>query len=599
MSQQLGSSHSSDDLHRAIDVIIDLPSDLSALSVDQLRTCVQSVKRASSVLQGCANRLHSELAQRACSDRSVNLHHILRSDGGMTGKQASQHSEIASRAPKLKHSQTELSRGGLTANHFVQLARAQREAADAFTQAEADLVDTAQKMSPDRFARHVSRWIADQQTDDGESRFDRLHRKRFLRIEETASGMYRIRGDLDPEAGSKVQTVLTAASNDLWQTESRKHRPAASPPQRMADAFTQVVVHNGEALLQGVGQPGRPVLHVALDYDLLSERLSCDPSCDTSLHIDADRATRASSTTSPSATDSRTDDMPGGAKASGKSGQYSAGSTRPSDRLDPLSKPDPDSEARRPRRLGRSSGSGRADPLKPSSPTARLADAAEPDRATPPGQTDRQQQHPESEGLCPPAGDQRSQSAERDRSDLPLLPDGPDASETAVPDRTAVEAAVPDATVVEAVPDHRRGGFTQVGMTTTGTALSPATIRRLACDADIIPTVMGAKGVILDQGRRHRTATPAQRSALILRDQHCVFPGCDRPPSWCQIHHLIPWEAGGPSNLDNLAMICSAHHHLIHEGGWTLERPEPGTWTAHPPQTETSGPEEAGETRAA
>jgi hypothetical protein len=79
----------------------------------------------------------------------------------------------------------------------------------------------------------------------------------------------------------------------------------------------------------------------------------------------------------------------------------------------------------------------------------------------------------------------------------------------------------------------------------------------------------------------------------VVRDQHCRFPGCDRPVHWCEGHHIIPWEHDGPTNIDNLALLCSRHHHLIHKPDWhakllpdaTLEitRPDGTTRTSHPP----------------
>jgi len=106
--------------------------------------------------------------------------------------------------------------------------------------------------------------------------------------------------------------------------------------------------------------------------------------------------------------------------------------------------------------------------------------------------------------------------------------------------------------------------------TSDGVALSAAVVRRLACDAGVLPTVMGGDSQVLDQGRRTRTVSPAQRRALIARDGGCVFPGCDRPSSWCDAHHIIHWLDHGRTDLDNLVLLCSAHHRCVHEGGWNL-----------------------------
>jgi hypothetical protein len=102
----------------------------------------------------------------------------------------------------------------------------------------------------------------------------------------------------------------------------------------------------------------------------------------------------------------------------------------------------------------------------------------------------------------------------------------------------------------------------------TGETLSAGTARRLACDAHILPIVLGGASQILDVGRSRRLTTKALRRALVARDHGCTFPGCDRPPRWTAAHHLTHWADGGPTNLDNLTLLCGEHHHLIHDGDW-------------------------------
>jgi hypothetical protein len=118
-----------------------------------------------------------------------------------------------------------------------------------------------------------------------------------------------------------------------------------------------------------------------------------------------------------------------------------------------------------------------------------------------------------------------------------------------------------------------------------GTPIPPATARRLACSAGILPVVLDGKSRPLDLGTTQRYASAAQRLALMVRDQGCVFPGCDRPPPLCDAHHLTPFPAG-PTDLDELASLCHDHHHLVHEGGWTLQPLEDGAWQARSPTGE-------------
>jgi hypothetical protein len=111
----------------------------------------------------------------------------------------------------------------------------------------------------------------------------------------------------------------------------------------------------------------------------------------------------------------------------------------------------------------------------------------------------------------------------------------------------------------------------------TGSPISAGAVRRLACDARIIPVVLDGASDPIDVGRAARTITPAQRRALTLRDRGCVFPGCDRPPAWCDGHHIVHWADGGPTDLANLVFLCHHHHEAMHEGGWSMARAPDGT----------------------
>lgn len=97
-----------------------------------------------------------------------------------------------------------------------------------------------------------------------------------------------------------------------------------------------------------------------------------------------------------------------------------------------------------------------------------------------------------------------------------------------------------------------------------GTILGPETIRTMACDARIIPMVLGTDSEPLDRGAETRCFTPAQIKALWLRDRHCTFPGCVAPASWSDAHHLRHWVDGGLTDLTNAALLCGRHHTIVH-----------------------------------
>ncbi len=88
---------------------------------------------------------------------------------------------------------------------------------------------------------------------------------------------------------------------------------------------------------------------------------------------------------------------------------------------------------------------------------------------------------------------------------------------------------------------------------------------------------MAGDSVVLDMGRKVRLATAAQRRALAVRDQHCRFPSCSRPPQWCDAHHIDSWLAKGETDLPNLILLCRRHHTLIHQTRWTITRRADGT----------------------
>lgn len=104
--------------------------------------------------------------------------------------------------------------------------------------------------------------------------------------------------------------------------------------------------------------------------------------------------------------------------------------------------------------------------------------------------------------------------------------------------------------------------------------LGPTARELLACDATVCGVLMSGSNEILQMGRKARTATPAQLRALAIRDGGCVVPGCDRPPDWCDAHHLIPWIHGGATNVDSMCLLCRPHHLMHHLGFLDLPQRE-------------------------
>lgn len=114
----------------------------------------------------------------------------------------------------------------------------------------------------------------------------------------------------------------------------------------------------------------------------------------------------------------------------------------------------------------------------------------------------------------------------------------------------------------------------QAGVLAPDQQISAGDLRRLCCDADLTPVVLGSASEVLDVGRTIRLVTPALRRALSVRDGGCVFPGCAAPDERCDAHHIVPWWQGGKTALANLVLACPHHHALVEP---------PRFWSGAPP----------------
>jgi len=119
-------------------------------------------------------------------------------------------------------------------------------------------------------------------------------------------------------------------------------------------------------------------------------------------------------------------------------------------------------------------------------------------------------------------------------------------------------------------------------LTFTG-PVTASTVRKIACDADIIPVLLGSEGRILDVGRTTRVFPPHIRKAITARDQGCAFPGCTIPAPWTEAHHISYWSHGGATSTDNGTLLCSHHHHLIHKEQWQIQVKTGIPWFIPPP----------------
>ena len=121
-----------------------------------------------------------------------------------------------------------------------------------------------------------------------------------------------------------------------------------------------------------------------------------------------------------------------------------------------------------------------------------------------------------------------------------------------------------------------------IATTSTGDRITAEQARRMACQARIIPVVLGRKGEVLDLGRSARLFSPAQRKAMAIRDKECTADGCSIPAAWCEAHHhKQPWSQGGRTDLADGKLLCSFHHHRAHDPAWQTRHQPNGSTTFH------------------
>ena len=106
--------------------------------------------------------------------------------------------------------------------------------------------------------------------------------------------------------------------------------------------------------------------------------------------------------------------------------------------------------------------------------------------------------------------------------------------------------------------------------------ISSASLQRMACDCSVTRVLLSQESVVVDIGRSRRMITGPARKALNARDGHCRWPGCERPASWCDGHHIVHWIEGGTNEPNNLVLLCRRHHRMVHEGGWQLVKCDDG-----------------------
>jgi hypothetical protein len=164
--------------------------------------------------------------------------------------------------------------------------------------------------------------------------------------------------------------------------------------------------------------------------------------------------------------------------------------------------------------------------------------------------------------------------------------------------KPAVRVTVSYADLMSALDEHGRENSDSDGTGDSGGAgdsgiawiegydvpVSAGTARRYLCNSGALPIVLGGSSEPLDLGVARRLFSTPQRVALANRDGGCRFGDCDRPPSWCEAHHVDPYSTGGPTDVSNGILLCRKHHLALHNHGWRIDRAgPPGEFMLIPP----------------
>jgi hypothetical protein len=142
-------------------------------------------------------------------------------------------------------------------------------------------------------------------------------------------------------------------------------------------------------------------------------------------------------------------------------------------------------------------------------------------------------------------------------------------------DRIPHSGGVNATLIVTVTVDTLLGGL-QAADLLTGHHLSPGQLRRLACEAGLLPQVLDGAARPVDYGRERRFHTTGQRKLIHARDKTCRADGCDIPANWCHVHHLTPWSRGGRTSIDDAASLCARHHTTAHDPTYQTTRTSTG-----------------------
>ena len=520
-------------------------SDVGALGRAGLDEAAGWVKRARSALDAYEARLLT--AANRASDGGAAGAELMRTAGGCSQREARRRAWRAEALAEMPKVAGALAEGDITAEHADALVKAAEATSTEAVDTDSTLLAKAKSLPADLAAREVTDWTTRHQTmQDREERFRRQRQLRSHRMWTDSDGMFNTRGRFDPVTGAHIRAVIDDAANRLYRADGGRDGGdrVRTWNQRNADALTAAlgIIPNPNPALGTTGTPDTgPISNTGT--------LSGSPTDNTGTH-GGSPTDNTGADCHPATSVTTRSIHPGRRAGETDTGQHPATEPVSEDHIPGADTPGRGVARGQVRRRNRGDGAPVTGPAGRDKPRQLMGPAGRDEQqrlAGPASQDERQR----------PVG-----SADRDRPNLSL--------------RNQI--------IVIAHTDAITGADPEARCEIPGTGPIPRSeLERLACQAELFGILFDGRGLPLWHGRKTRTVTPQQWRVLIARDRGCVL--CGAAPSYCHAHHIVPWSppAEGPTDIDNLVLVCNRHHHHIHQHDLTLTRHPDGGWSAHTP----------------
>ena len=561
------------DVSGRVAVLVDaLVSELGGLPAagagrDLLRSQVAALGRLRAAADATEARVVA--AVDGLGDGGVDAVEVLRRGTGSSQREAQRRKRRADALAGMPNVAGALAAGDISTEHAEALARAAEATSAGAVDGDAGLLAEVAAVPADRAGRRIQEWTQrHQDPDDLHEQHLRQRRRRRLSFGDGDDGMLIANAAFDRVQGAQFRSLINGIADRIWRSEGGRNNPHnTSAAQRRLDALAIAVGLQPPPAPATTARTGhRPRNKPANPAPLNPRGSEPEPPATAGTAAGAGHANPAPRNPDgpePAATARTGHANPAPRNPDGSEPEPAA--TAPKTERGPRNEPAPPTPDRQPSQSGLQSGA------EPSAPP--LAPNRQPSAPRTQPTPNRQPMSPQPE---PPPPDRqasvspRLEPARLEPSAVPATPDGQFES----PRHQVVIVASAD--VVSGRDPHGRCEIPGVG------PIPQSELERLACDSELFGLLFSGKGEPLWHGRAKRSVTDAQRRALIARDGGCVL--CAEEPARCEAHHITPWAKpnNGPTDIDNLALLCGTCHRRLHNNKRVLTRNPDGTWTTTP-----------------